>query len=66
MPLFDVQRELLMDVVCPIVSFLPNIVDDLSLTNVLLYGSKALNLTQNKEILNATLEYVQNTGRFAN
>ena len=65
-PLFDVHRELLMDIVSPIASVLSNISDESSVTNILLYGSKALNPTQNKEILNATLAYVQNTGRFAN
>ena len=64
-PLFDDHRESLMDIVDPFVSILPN-VSDSSVTNILLYGSRALNPTQNKEILNATLEYVQNTGRFAN
>ena len=65
-PLFDVHRELLMDIVSPIASVQSNISDESSVTNILLYGSKALNPTQNNEILNATLAYVQNTGRFAN
>ena len=64
-PLFDVHRELLMDIVCPNESVLPNISDDSSVTNILLYGSNALNPTQNKEILNATLEHIQKIGRFA-
>ena len=53
-----------MGIVQAIVSVLPNISDDASMTNILLYGSKALNPTQNKNILNATLVYIQNTERF--
>ena len=63
-PLFDDQREVLKDTVQPIIRVLPNISDDTSMTTILLYGSKALNPTHNKEILNATLAYIQNTGRF--
>ena len=53
-----------MGIVQATVSVLPNISDDTSMTNILLYGSKALSPTKNKEILNATLVYIQNTGRF--
>ena len=63
-PLFNDQREVLKDAVQPIIRVLPNISDDTSMTTILLYGSKALNPTHNKEILNATLAYIQNTGRF--
>ena len=63
-PLFDDQREVLKDAVQPIIRVLPNISDDTSMTTILLYGSKALNPTQYKEILNAALAYIQNTGRF--
>ena len=52
-----------MGTVQTIVSVLPNISDDTSMTNILLYKSTALTSTRNKEILNATLEYIQNTGR---
>ena len=65
-PQFTTQRELLMNTVQPIINTLPSIPDDKSWTNILLYGSKALNPTLNKKILIATLEYIQNTGRFAN
>ena len=63
-PLFDAHREIMMNVVLPITSELPNS-DDESMVNVLLYGSKTLNPTQNIDILNATLAYIQSTGRFA-
>ena len=63
-PMFDDHREVLMDIVEPIVHGLSNISDETSMSNILLYGSKALNPTQNKEILNATLVYAQSTGRF--
>ena len=53
-----------MNIVQPIVYGLSNISNDTSMTNILLYGSKALNPTKNKEILTATLVYVQTTGRF--
>ena len=38
-----------MDIVSPIASVLSNISDESSVTNILLYGSKALNPTQNKD-----------------
>ena len=63
--LIDVHREVLMDIAQPLLSIHPNIFDDTGMTNILLYGNKALNPIQIKEMLNATLEYVQNTGRFA-
>ena len=63
-PLFNDHREVLMGTVQTIVSVLPNISDDTSMTNILLYGSTALTSTRNREILNGTLEYIQNTGRF--
>ena len=62
--LFNDHRELLLNIVSPIVSVLPNISDS-NVTNIFLYGNKALNPTQNKEILNATLEYIKNTGRLS-
>ena len=55
-----------MDIVEPIVRGLSNISNDTSMSNILLYGSKALNPTKNKEILTATLVYAQTTGRFTN
>ena len=42
-----------MDNVHPILSFLPNNSDENSMTNILLYGNKALNPANKKEILNA-------------
>ena len=63
-PMFDDHREVLMDIVEPIVHGLSNISDETSMSNILLYGSKALNPTQNKKILNATLVYAQSRGRF--
>ena len=53
-----------MSIVQPIVHSLSNISNDKSMSKILLYGSKALNPTQKKEILNATLVYAQTTGRF--
>ena len=63
-PIYDDHREVLMNIVQPIVHGLSNISNDKIMSNILLYGSKALNPIQNKEILNATLVYVQTTGRF--
>ena len=63
-PMFDDHREALKDIVEPIVHGLSNISDESSMSNISLYGSKALNPAQNKEILNATLVYAQSTGRF--
>ena len=65
-PLLNDDTVVLMNIAHAIVSVLPNISDDASMDNILLYGSKALNLTQNNEILNATLVFVQNTGYFGN
>ena len=45
-----------MDIVRPIVTLLPIIYGDKNMTNILLYRTKALKQTENKEILNATLE----------
>ena len=63
-PLFVTHREELMEIVQPILNSTPN-VDDLVMSHILLYGKKALNPTQNREILNATLDYIRNTGRFS-
>ena len=63
-PIYDDQREVLMSIVQPIIHGLSNISNDKSMSKILLYGSKSLNPTQNKEILNATLVYAQTTGRF--
>ena len=64
-PLFNVQREELMEKIQPFVSNLPNISEHSTLCKVLLYGSKTLTPAQNKEILNTTLTYICNTGRFS-
>ena len=53
-----------MSIVQPIIHGLSNIFNDKNMSKILLYGSKSLNPTQNKEILNATLVYAQTTGRF--
>ena len=55
-----------METVKPILSKLNlNIDDNPVLTQFLLYGNKALNPAQNQGILNATLTYIRNTGRFS-
>ena len=53
-----------MEKIQPLVSNLPNISENSTLCKVLLYGNKTLNPAQNKEILNTTLTYICNTGRF--
>ena len=56
----------LMETVKPIFSKLNlNIDDNPVLTQFLLYGNKALTHAQNQGILNATLTYIRNTGRFS-
>ena len=42
-----------------------NTLDNFSLTEILLYGHESLNPNQNKGVLNATIDYIQNTERFA-
>ena len=64
-PLFDVQREEMMEKIQPLVSNLPNISVNSTLSKVLLRGSKTMNPAHNKEILNSTLTYICNTGRFS-
>ena len=39
--------------------------DDTSLIEILLYGHKSLNPSQNKSLLSATIEYIRNTERFS-
>ena len=54
-----------MDKIQPIERNLPPISENSILCNILLYGSKILDPAQNKEILNTTLIYIRNTGRFS-
>ena len=62
-PIFNAHREKLMDTVNPIVSRLnPNL---LHFNKILLYGSESLNQAENKAILEATLSFITNTGRFS-
>ena len=62
-PIFKAHREKLMDTVNPIVSRLnPNFSH---LNEILLYGSDSLDEAENKSILEATLSYIINTGRFS-
>ena len=65
-PIFNTHRERLMETVKPILSKLNlNIDNNPALTQFLLYGNKALTHAQNQGILNATLTYIRNTGRFS-
>ena len=63
-PFFNAHRNELMKIVRPILNELTENVDDLILSNILLYGKKTLNPVQNRKILNATLNYIRKTGRF--
>ena len=62
-PFFNAHREDLLSIIQPVLGDLPS-TDDSTLTNILLYGSKTLSPEQNKQILNSTLSYIKNTGRF--
>ena len=53
-----------MDKIQPIVRYSPHSSENSTLCNILLYGNKILDPAQNKEILNTTLIYIRNTGRF--
>ena len=64
-PLFNVHREDLMNKIQPVVRDLPHVSEHPTLCSILLYGSKNLDPPQNKEILNTTLIYIRNTGRFS-
>ena len=62
-PFFNAGREELLTSIQPISGDLSSS-NDSSLRDLLLYGSKTLSPEQNKQILNATLKFIQNTGRF--
>ena len=60
-PLFKTHREKLMETIDPLISKLnPNI---LPLNEILLYGSKLLKATENKAILEASIQFITDTGR---
>ena len=64
-PLFKTSREKLFETIDPILKNLNIVPDNASLSKFLLYGNETLNLIQNRSILEATLDYIQNTKRLS-
>ena len=64
--MYDAQREKLLETVTPILDKVNSDLNDSLLEKVLLYGDSNLNPSQNKIILDSTLNFIQETGRFTN
>ena len=66
-PNYTAQRITLFSEINPILQQFPNLSphDDSKLTHYLLYGIEGPNTVQNRKILNATISYILNTGRFS-
>ena len=64
-PFFHNLRSKLLETVNPIIDQLNKVFNENDLSEILLYGHKDLNLMQNRSILEATLDYVQNTRRLS-
>ena len=64
-PMFDDHREVLMDIVEPIVHGLSNISDETSMSNILLYGSKALKSNPKQRNFECSIGICSNPGRFS-
>ena len=64
-PLFNTFRESLLETINPIINQLNIELDNTLLSQILLYGNKALNPIQNRSILEATLDYIHKTKRLS-
>ena len=64
-PFFHSLRSKLFDTVDPFIDQLNKVLDRNNLSEILLYGHKDLNPMQNRSILLATLDYIQNTRRLS-
>ena len=64
-PLFKIPREKLFETIDPILKNLNIVPDNAFLSKFLLYGNENLTPLQNRSILQATLEYIQNTKRLS-
>ena len=64
-PIFNAHRQKLFEVVNPIIAKLNLDPELLHLFRILLYGNESLNDTENKAILEATIMYINNSGRFS-
>ena len=64
-PMFDAHRVKLLETVTPVINKLNLELDNSVLGKILLYGDRALNPTQNKTILEATLDYIRKSGRLS-
>ena len=63
-PIFNTHRKRLMETVNPII-FKLNLHPNTSLDKILLYGNELLDDSENKAILEATLMFITDTGRFS-
>ena len=63
---FDNQRKNLLETVYPILSSLYDLeqLKESNLASILLYGDNKLTLTQNRKILNATINFILSSKRF--
>ena len=64
-PMFNNQRHELLASISPMTNKIHANLHDQTLVQTLLYGNKNLNQLQNQKILEATLSYIRNTGRFS-
>ena len=66
-PHFNIHRNKLFSVVKPIISKMHSLTSlvNSKMVQILLYGEKGLNSGDNRAILNATIHYILNTGRFS-
>ena len=64
-PMFNNQRHELLASISPMTNKIHANLHDQTLVQTLLYGNKNLNQLQNQKILEATLSYIRDTGRFS-
>ena len=64
-PMFSTHRVKLLETINPFLISKNLELDSSALCKVLLYGNKVFNPSQNKTILEATLEFIRNSERFS-
>ena len=64
-PIFDTHREKLLEDIDPFIRKLNLNPEDQNFDKILLYGNDFLPIHENKDILEATLAFINNSGRFS-
>ena len=64
-PIFDTHRKNLLEDINPFITKLNTNPEDPNFDKILLYGNDSLAIHENKAILEATLTFINNSGRFS-